>query len=133
MQVLETKQKTALDEWFGICGRSERIGSRGTLYVPDAPHSLALKLRKACFRLLIVEPDIVSQCDVLNLETRAGFNKKRPYETVFFIKSGRGERIRTFDTLVPNQVLYQTELRPESEINYKPNFIKIKYILLFIC
>ena len=33
---------------------------------------------------------------------------------VVFIKSGRGERIRTFDTLVPNQVLYQTELRPET-------------------
>ena len=28
--------------------------------------------------------------------------------------SGRGERIRTFDTLVPNQVLYQTELHPET-------------------
>ena len=31
--------------------------------------------------------------------------------------SGRGERIRTFDTLVPNQVLYQTELRPEMSIS----------------
>ncbi len=33
---------------------------------------------------------------------------------VFFIKSGRGERIRTFDILVPNQALYQTELHPET-------------------
>ena len=49
---------------------------------------------------------------------------------VFFIKSGRGERIRTFDTLVPNQVLYQTELHPESETYYNPNFIKSKYIFL---
>ena len=28
--------------------------------------------------------------------------------------SGRGERIRTFDILVPNQALYQTELHPET-------------------
>ena len=27
--------------------------------------------------------------------------------------SGRGERIRTFDILLPKQALYQTELRPE--------------------
>ena len=30
-------------------------------------------------------------------------------------KSGRGERIRTFDILVPNQALYQTELHPETK------------------
>ena len=42
--------------------------------------------------------------------------------------SGRGERIRTFDTLVPNQALYQTELRPESETYYNTIFIKSKYI-----
>lgn len=28
-------------------------------------------------------------------------------------KDGRGERIRTFDLLVPNQALYQAKLRPE--------------------
>jgi hypothetical protein len=28
-------------------------------------------------------------------------------------KNGRGERIRTSDPLVPNQVRYQTALRPE--------------------
>ena len=43
--------------------------------------------------------------------------------------SGRGERIRTFDTLVPNQVLYQTELRPENEHYYKLFFIKSNWIL----
>ena len=48
---------------------------------------------------------------------------------VFFIKSGRGERIRTFDTLVPNQVLYQTELHPENENYYNYIFVKSKYIL----
>lgn len=45
--------------------------------------------------------------------------------------SGRGERIRTFDTLVPNQVLYQTELRPESETYYTHKFIKSKYIFKY--
>ncbi len=42
------------------------------------------------------------------------FNKTTTKIGGGFIKSGRGERIRTFDTLVPNQVLYQTELRPET-------------------
>ena len=28
-------------------------------------------------------------------------------------RNGRGERIRTFDLLVPNQALYQAKLRPE--------------------
>ena len=35
-------------------GWGARIGSVG--YADTVPHSLALKLRKACFRLLIVEP-----------------------------------------------------------------------------
>jgi hypothetical protein len=30
-----------------------------------------------------------------------------------FERNGRGERIRTSDPLVPNQVRYQTALRPE--------------------
>lgn len=29
------------------------------------------------------------------------------------LRNGRGERIRTFDLLVPNQALYQAKLRPE--------------------
>ena len=48
---------------------------------------------------------------------------------VFFIKSGRGERIRTFDTLVPNQVLYQTELRPETT----PSITCFLFIASAIC
>jgi hypothetical protein len=44
---------------------------------------------------------------------------KRPGEKPRFQESqigrnGRGERIRTSDPLVPNQVRYQTALRPES-------------------
>ena len=30
--------------------------------------------------------------------------------------SGRGERIRTFDPLVPNQMRYQAALRPDRRI-----------------
>ena len=41
--------------------------------------------------------------------------KLKPPQMRRFEFSGRGERIRTFDTLVPNQVLYQTELRPETK------------------
>ncbi len=29
-------------------------------------------------------------------------------------KSGRGDRIRTYDLLVPNQALYQAKLHPET-------------------
>jgi hypothetical protein len=32
--------------------------------------------------------------------------------------SGRGERIRTSDSCVPNAVLYQAELRPEFYYQY---------------
>ncbi len=41
---------------------------------------------------------------------------------------GRGERIRTSDTLVPNQVLYQTELRPETVVEYNIYFVDCKSI-----
>ena len=48
---------------------------------------------------------------------------------------GRGERIRTFDTLVPNQVLYQTELHPENETHYILTFSKkqIYFIEFYFC
>ena len=46
------------------CGWSARIGSVGC--ADTAPHSLALKLRKACFRLLIVEPVTPKADDVSN-------------------------------------------------------------------
>lgn len=38
----------------------------------------------------------------------------KPWITTAFLISGRGERIRTFDILLPKQALYQTELRPET-------------------
>lgn len=37
---------------------------------------------------------------------------------VVFINNGRGDMIRTRDILVPNQALYQTELRPDYDTDY---------------
>ena len=34
---------------------------------------------------------------------------------LWLINNGRGERIRTFDPLVPNQMRYQAALRPDSK------------------
>ena len=45
-----------------------------------------------------------------------GKHKKEKAKTdasVFALESGRGERIRTSDSYVPNVVLYQAELHPE--------------------
>jgi hypothetical protein len=39
-------------------------------------------------------------------ELRAAGNKQKT-------RNGRGERIRTFDILLPKQALYRAELRPE--------------------
>ena len=49
---------------FVYSGWSARIGSVGC--ADTAPHSLALKLREACFRLLIVEPVTPKADDVSN-------------------------------------------------------------------
>lgn len=38
--------------------------------------------------------------------------KKETTEVISFLNSGRGERIRTSDSYVPNVVLYQAELHP---------------------
>ena len=40
--------------------------------------------------------------------------EKRPQGA--FLLCGRGDRIRTYDPLVPNQMRYQTALHPESHI-----------------
>ena len=45
-----------------------------------------------------------------------GKHKKEKAKTdasVFALESGRGERIRTSDSYVPNVVLYQAELHPD--------------------
>ena len=41
---------------------------------------------------------------------------------------GRGERIRTSDPLVPNQVLYQAEPLPELEL-YKPYAYPLRLVV----
>ena len=41
--------------------------------------------------------------------------EKRPRKEPFFVV-GRGDRIRTYDPLVPNQMRYQTALRPDTDI-----------------
>ena len=46
--------------------------------------------------------------------------KLKPPQMRRFEFSGRGERIRTFDILVPNQALYQTELHPENNYQTAP-------------
>ena len=43
------------------------------------------------------------------------YTRLKPWITTAFLISGRGERIRTFDILLPKQALYQTELRPETK------------------
>ena len=45
-------------------------------------------------------------------ELRAEIKQKRPRKGPFLM-CGRGDRIRTYDPLVPNQMRYQTALRPE--------------------
>lgn len=46
--------------------------------------------------------------------------------------SGRGERIRTFDILVPNQALYQTELHPETKPIITVFFLNANFFITFI-
>ena len=55
-------------------------------------------------------------------------NKKTTLSSGFY---GRGDMIRTCDTLVPNQVLYQAELRPEWQpyTPYKNKLQAKKFIL----
>ncbi len=52
---------------------------------------------------------------------RAAKNKKRVsrYHQLTLLNIGRGERIRTFDPLVPNQMRYQAALRPDSQYSIR--------------
>ena len=54
------------------------------------------------------------QTAVCRLTPHASPKKLKPPHLRRFEFSGRGERIRTFDILLPKQALYQTELRPET-------------------
>ena len=82
-------------------------------------------LRLSSQNLLVVEPGNF----VAMYQTQISQRQKIKTDPKGRFKfSGRGERIRTSDTLVPNQVLYQTELRPEGTNNYNFIFINCKYI-----
>ena len=51
--------------------------------------------------------------------------KKTSHFWEVLIANGRSDRIRTYDPLVPSQVLYQTELRPDFNFvshHYTPSF-----------
>ena len=51
--------------------------------------------------------------------------KKTSHFWEVLIAKGRSDRIRTYDPLVPSQVLYQTELRPDFNFvshHYTPSF-----------
>lgn len=54
------------------------------------------------------------QTAVCRLNPHVPNRKLKPPHLRRFEISGRGERIRTFDILLPKQALYQTELRPET-------------------
>ena len=64
--------------------------------LPTALPSLKLRLEHAVSHVLLILP-----------------NKKTTLASGFY---GRGDMIRTCDTLVPNQVLYQAELRPVDKV-----------------
>ena len=59
-------------------------------------------------------------------------NKNTASIAVFLFIPGRGERIRTFDILVPNQALYQTELHPETTAIITAFFINANFSFIFI-
>ena len=85
-----------------------------------APHSLAFKLRKARFHLLIVEPQLC--CDVSNHNVAPNKNLNRQKAVSIF---GRSDGIRTHDLYVPNVALYQAELHSE-----KTNLFYILFLIL---
>ena len=62
-----------------------------------------------------------------NLFPMKFWQKKTSHFWEVLIANGRSDRIRTYDPLVPSQVLYQTELRPDNARNIMPhlsNFVK---------
>ena len=72
------------------------------------------------------------QTAVCRLNMQVPPRKLKPPQMRRFEFSGRGERIRTFDTLVPNQVLYQTELHPETNNIITTFFLNANFFLNFI-
>ena len=67
-----------------------------------APHSLALELRFARSRLLIVEPATALQRD-----PRPAVRQNKKHLSVLFLFCGGGTGTRTLDPLIKSQLLYQ--------------------------
>ena len=59
----------------------------------------------------------------------AGDTAKKPREYATWNYNGRGERIRTFDILLPKQALYQTELHPETTWIITAFFINANFFI----
>ena len=60
------------------------------------------------------------------------WQKKTSHFWEVLIANGRSDRIRTYDPLVPSQVLYQTELRPESNFVSHQQKTQASYIKLLL-
>ena len=104
---------------FELKKNCARIGSVGC--ADTASHSLALKLRKACFRLLIVEPVTPKADDVSNQTCATKLILKRT--TRVRLNIGWGARIRT--------MIKRTKISCPT-IRRHPNCVyDYKYILLF--
>ena len=62
-----------------------------------------------------------------------GIKKADPKRYPFlFFYIGRGERIRTFDILLPKQALYQTELHPETTSIITAFLINANFYIHFV-
>ena len=60
------------------------------------------------------------------------YTRLKPWITTAFLISGRGERIRTFDILLPKQALYQTELHPETTSIITAFLINANFYIHFV-
>ena len=61
------------------------------------------------WRLTLKRITALSPLGQFSCKTGFGHDTQNP----FYKKDGRGERIRTFDPLVPNQMRYQAALHPD--------------------
>lgn len=60
------------------------------------------------------------------------YTRLKPRLCAAFLITGRGERIRTFDILLPKQALYQTELHPETNHIITAFFLNANFYIHFI-
>ena len=64
-----------------------------------------------------IEPPTHSLEGCCSIQLSYGQKRKKAHRVSFFLDmNGRGERIRTFDPLVPNQMRYQAALRPDEPV-----------------